>query len=124
MLGSCSVTEHALDGYAADDGFPVGVLLLSVIRQDDDGMGLRNLGAAQDHFVGRVALDDIDVVERRFILLVGQHDFVGVVMNDHDWPLVDDDAAVHFAYPVQCSRRPVAQHEMARHFKIRHLPTP
>jgi hypothetical protein len=54
------------------------VLLLAVIRQDDDGMRLRNLGAAQDHFVGWVAFDDIDVAEGGFIQFVSQHDFVGV----------------------------------------------
>ena len=87
-------------------------------------MRLRNLGAAQDHLVGRVAFDDIDVVEGGFVLFVRQHDFVGCVVNDHDWPLVDDDAAVHFADPVQCPRRPVAQHQMVRHFKVGHLTTP
>ena len=121
---SALVLAHVLDGNAAHDGFSVGVLLLAVIRQDDDGMGLRNLGAAQDHFVDGVAFDDIDVVEGGFIQFVRQHDFVGCVVNDYDWPLVGDDTAVHFAYPIQCSRRPVAQHQMTRHFKIRHLTTP
>ena len=88
---------NVLDGYAAHDGFPVGVLVLAVIRQDDNGMRLRNLGAAQDHFVGWVTFDDIDVAEGGFILFVRQHDFVGCVVNDHDWPLVGD-TAVHFAY--------------------------
>ena len=87
-------------------------------------MRLRNLGAAQDHFVGGVTLDDVDVVEGGFILFVGQHDFVGCVVDDHDWPRVVDDAAVHFPYPVQCSRRPVAQHQMVGHFKLSHLATP
>jgi hypothetical protein len=40
---------------------------------------MRNLGAAQDHFVDWVAFDDIDVVEGGFILFVRQHDFVGGV---------------------------------------------
>ena len=53
---------------AAHDGLSVGVLVLPVIRQDDDGMRLRNLGAAQDHFVGRVTFDDVNVVEGGFIL--------------------------------------------------------
>src|SRR4029453_5008961 len=54
---------NVLDGNAAHDGFAVGVLVLAVIRQDDDGMRLRNLCAAQDYFVGWVTFDDIDVVE-------------------------------------------------------------
>ena len=98
--------------------------LLAVVGQDDDGVGLRNLGAAEDDFVGRVALDDVDVVEGGVVLLVRQLDLVGRVVNDDDGPLVGDDAAVDFAYPVQCSRRPVAQHQMARHFQVGHLPTP
>jgi len=80
--------------------FSVGVLVLAVIRQDDDGMRLRNRGAAQDHFIGWLTFDDIDVVEGGFILFVRQHHFVGCVVNDHDWPLVGDNTAVHFAYPL------------------------
>ena len=63
-------------------------------------MRLRNLGAAQDHFVRRLTFDDINVVEGGFIVFVRQHDFVGCVVNDHDRALVVDDTAVHFAYPV------------------------
>ena len=87
-------------------------------------MRLRSLGAAQDHIAGRVTFDDIDVTEGAFILFVRQHDVVGRVVNDDDRPFVDDDIAVHFAYPVRCSRRPVAQHQMARHFNLSQLTTP
>ena len=60
----------------------VGVLVLAVIRQDDDGVRLRNLQRkAQYHIVGWVAFDDIDVVEGGFILFLRQHDFVGCVMS-------------------------------------------
>jgi hypothetical protein len=83
-----------------------------------------DLGAAQGHFVGGVALDDIDVVEGGVILLVGQHDFVGHVVDDHDRPRVVDDAAVHLADEVQRSRRPVEQDQMVGHFEMGHFATP
>jgi hypothetical protein len=59
---------NVFDGNTAHDGFSVGVLVLAVIRQDDDGMRLHNLGAAQDQFVGWITFDDVDVVEGDFIL--------------------------------------------------------
>ena len=62
---------------------------------------LRHRGPVQDDLVGRVALDDVDVVEGRLVLLVGQVDLVGVVVNDHDRARIGDDLAVDLANPLQ-----------------------
>ena len=85
---------------------------------------LDDRGPVEDDLVGRVALDDVDVVEGRLVLLVGQVDLVGVVVDDHDRPRLGDDLAVDLADPLQPARRPVAEHQVVVHLEVRHVAPP
>ena len=112
------------DGDAGQDRLAVGVLAFASVAQDDDRVGLGHRGPVEDDLIGRVALDDVDIVEGGLILLVGQVDLVGVVVNDHDRARLGDDLAVDLANPLQPAWRPVAEHQMIVHLEVRHVASP
>ena len=64
-VGLLVALADVADGDAGQDRLAVGVLALAVVGEDDDGVGLGDPGPAEDDLVGRVALDDVDVVEGR-----------------------------------------------------------
>ena len=106
----CSADDTALadlsDRDADQDGLAVGVLALAVVGEDDDRVGLGDLGPAEDDLAGRVPLDDVDVAEGGLVGLVGQVDLVGLVVDDDDRTLLGDDLGVDLPDPLQPARAP------------------
>ena len=123
-VGLAVAAADVADRDAGQDRLAVGVLALAVVGQDHDRVGPGHPGPAEDDLVGRVALDDVDVVEGRVVLLVGQVDLLGVVVDDDDRPLVLDDLGVDLADPVQAARAPVAEDQVVLHLEVRHVAPP
>ena len=97
---------------------------LPVVGQDHDRVCPADPSPTQNHFVGGVSLDDVNVVERRVVLLVGEVDQFGLIVDNHHRSLVGDDLRVDLANPGQAALAPVAQDQVIFHLEIRHVPTP